>query len=147
MVRLAVTGRSTYVQGLPAAPARTTGFSMEKHRTTTALVTGSTRGIGLAIAEALEARGMRVIRHGTRAEGENSIAADLGDPVATAQLWDQACAMAGGRVDVLVNNAGVFEASPIDNTDAYWLAEWERCLRVNLTSAAQLSRLAVRQWL
>lgn len=112
-----------------------------------ALVTGSSRGIGAAIADAMEARGIRVLRHGTRIEGEDCIAADLADAGATARLWDEACERAGGRIDVLVNNAGVFEASPIDNTEAYWLAEWERCLRVNLTSAAQLSRLAIRQWI
>ena len=147
MVPLAMCRGTAYLEGLPAAPARTTGFSMKKHRTTTALVTGSTRGIGLAIADAMEARGIHVIRHGTRAEGPASVAADLADSAETARLWDEAREKAGGRIDVLVNNAGVFEASPIDNTDGYWLAEWERCLRINLTSAAQLSRLAVRQWL
>jgi 3-oxoacyl-[acyl-carrier protein] reductase len=120
---------------------------MENAARPTALVTGSSRGIGAAIASAIEARGFRVIRHGTRIEGTDCVAADLGDAGETALLWDRAVDMAGGRIDVLVNNAGVFEASPIDNTDAYWLAEWERCLRINLTSAAQLSRLAVRQWL
>jgi 3-oxoacyl-[acyl-carrier protein] reductase len=45
-----------------------------------------------------------------------------------------------GRIAVLINNAGVFEANPIDAVDAAWLAGWERTLRINLTAAADLSR-------
>jgi 3-oxoacyl-[acyl-carrier protein] reductase len=113
----------------------------------TALVTGSSRGIGAAIAESLTKRGVRVIGHARRADGAEMIAADLGEPGAAARLWAQATALAGGRIDILINNAGLFSASPISLSDGEWLDNWEETLRVNLTAAAELSRLAVRHWL
>lgn len=110
------------------------------------LVTGSTRGIGAAIAQALTARGATVIRHG-RASAPGVIGADLGEPAAAEALWETALEAAGGTIDVLVNNAGLFAPNPLDCSDIAWLDGWEETLRVNLTSAAQLSRLAVRHWL
>ena len=109
---------------------------------TTILLTGSSRGIGAAIADTLSAANATVIGHGTA----SGIAADFADPAAPAALWQAALARAGGAIDVLVNNAGVFEANPIDVDDAEWLAAWERTQRINLTAAAQLSRHAVRHW-
>jgi NAD(P)-dependent dehydrogenase (short-subunit alcohol dehydrogenase family) len=47
---------------------------------------------------------------------------------------------------VLINNAGVFEATPLDGGDADWLTGWERTMRINLTASAELCRLAVRHW-
>ncbi|WP_225206361.1 SDR family NAD(P)-dependent oxidoreductase [Novosphingobium huizhouense] len=112
----------------------------------TILVTGSTRGIGAAIAASLEARGARVIRHGRR-PSPGVIGADLAEPHAPQALWQQALEAAGGAIDVLVNNAGLFEANPLDASDIVWLDGFEDTLRINLTSAAQLSRFAVRHWL
>jgi NAD(P)-dependent dehydrogenase (short-subunit alcohol dehydrogenase family) len=109
------------------------------------LVTGSTRGIGSAIARALRMRGAIVVGHG-RTAGPDTIAADLGDPGAAHALWDAALARGGGRIDVLINNAGLFADNPIDRSDFAWLDAWEETLRINLTAAAQLSRLAVRHW-
>lgn len=113
---------------------------------TVILVTGTTRGIGAAIAQALETAGATVIRHGSRAR-DGAIGADLAMPGAPERLWEEALALAGGRIDILVNNAGLFEANPLDVSDIAWLDAWEDTLRINLTSAAQLSRLAVRHWL
>ena len=104
------------------------------------LLTGSSRGIGAACADALGQAGATVIGHGTA----SGLAADLDRPGVAADLWARALAQADGRIDVLVNNAGVFEANPLDGAD--WLAGWERTMRINLTAAAELSRLAVLHW-
>lgn len=114
---------------------------------TTILLTGSSRGIGAATRELLEARGATVIGHSTRGDGESEVAADFSDPGAPAQLWEEALDMAGGTIDVLINNAGLFAANPLDGSDIAWLDNWEDTLRINLTSAALLSRFAVQHWL
>ncbi|WP_448663235.1 SDR family NAD(P)-dependent oxidoreductase [Sphingomonas sp. CJ20] len=106
------------------------------------LLTGSSRGIGAAIAQSLGGDGVRLIGHGTA----SGIAADFADPAAPQALWDQALAALDGRIDVLVNNAGVFEAAPLDMDHGDWVAAWERTLRINLTASAELCRLAVRHW-
>jgi NAD(P)-dependent dehydrogenase (short-subunit alcohol dehydrogenase family) len=113
----------------------------------TILVTGSSRGIGKAIADTLRARGARVIGHATYAWDAETVAADLAEPPAPQMLWEQALALADGAIDAVVNNAGVFAANPLDSSDIAWLDAWEDTLRINLTAAAQLSRFAVRHWL
>ncbi|MFN2100496.1 SDR family NAD(P)-dependent oxidoreductase [Altererythrobacter sp. MF3-039] len=110
------------------------------------LVTGSSRGIGAAIRAALEKRGATVIGHASKQSTVSSITADFTDPKAPGQLWDDALAQAGGRIDILINNAGIFEANPLRSDDADWLELWERTMTVNLTASAQLSRFAVQHW-
>ena len=105
------------------------------------LLTGSSRGIGAAIAAALDRPGIALAGHGTR----SGLAADFTDPDAPARLWTAALDRLGS-IDVLVNNAGVFEANPIDADDDVWRDAWNRTMQVNLTAAAELSRLAVRHW-
>jgi NAD(P)-dependent dehydrogenase (short-subunit alcohol dehydrogenase family) len=112
----------------------------------TVLLTGSSRGIGRAIAEALCARGARVIGHASSVRDEDTIAADFSDPIGPQLLWEAAVERAGGRIDVLVNNAGIFAANPLDASDIEWLDAWEDTMRINLTATAQLSRFAVRHW-
>jgi NAD(P)-dependent dehydrogenase (short-subunit alcohol dehydrogenase family) len=102
------------------------------------IVTGTSRGIGAAILGSLT--GHKVVGHSTRGS-DGALAADFGDPEQVARFWNQALERLGGRVDVLVNNAGVFEAVPIEGAD--WLAGWERTMQVNLTASAALCRLAV----
>jgi len=106
------------------------------------LVTGSTRGIGAAIVAALQARGARVIGHG-RTDGSDVLGADLEDPSAADALWARALERLDGRIDVLVNNAGVFEAAPVDVADDVWRAAWARTMQINLQAAADLCRLAI----
>ncbi len=107
------------------------------------LVTGTSRGIGKAIAAALSSH--RVVGHSSRGGGDG-VAADLAQPGAAERLWNEALDRLGGRIDVLVNNAGIFEAAPVDLPAEEWTAQWERTMRVNLTAAAELCRLAVLQF-
>lgn len=107
------------------------------------LLTGASRGIGAAIADTLRAEAsVRLAGQSTRGE----FAADFSDPAAPADLWRRALDALDGRIDVLVNNAGVFEASPIEADHDDWVAAWERTMRINLTASAELCRLAVRHW-
>jgi 3-oxoacyl-[acyl-carrier protein] reductase len=109
---------------------------------TNILVTGASRGIGAAIMSALDAPQVRALGQSTK----GALAADFADPAAPRDLWARALEQFDGRVDVLVNNAGVFEATPLDLDDDAWVAGWERTMRINLTAAAELCRFAVRRW-
>ena len=113
----------------------------------TILVTGTSRGIGKAIAEALKTRGAKVIGHASHTRAADMIAADLYNPQVPQWLWEEALEKADGTIDILINNAGMFEPNPIDTSDFAWLDKWEETLRINLTAAAQLTRFAVRHWL
>ena len=104
------------------------------------LVTGTSRGIGAAIRAALA--GHNVVGHSTRG-GDGEVAADFGAPDQVTALWWEAMGRLNGRIDVLVNNAGMFEATPIEQGDEAWLDGWERTMKVNLTASAALCRLAV----
>ncbi len=110
------------------------------------LLTGSSRGIGAAARDELALRGAKVTGHATRSDDDQTIAADFTDPGAAQALWDAMLEKTGGKVDVLINNAGLFDANPLDGSDIAWLDGWEDTLRINLTAAAQLSRFAVRHW-
>ena len=103
------------------------------------LLTGSSRGIGAAIADALDRPDIRLVGHGTA----SGIPADFSQPDAPRALWTAALDRLDGRIDVLINNAGVFEANPIDRLHDEWVADWERTMRINLTASAELCRLAV----
>jgi NAD(P)-dependent dehydrogenase (short-subunit alcohol dehydrogenase family) len=108
------------------------------------LVTGTSRGIGAAIIEALAAH--RVVGHASGGGDAGRIAADLSRAGAAETLWSEALERLGGRIDVLVNNAGIFEAAPVDLPHEDWVRQWERTMQVNLTASAELCRLAVRHF-
>ena len=121
----------------------------------TALVTGASRGIGAAIAHALAARGCRVAIHCNRqrelaekvrrklaGEGHLVIAADLTTDEGVDKTWDET-QRSFGRVEILVNNAGVFmEHPPLSTPPASWREAWRRTLAANLLGPAHLSHLA-----
>ena len=110
------------------------------------LLTGASRGIGAAAKRALEIRDARVIGQATSSGDTSLLIADFRDPDAPTKLWAQALEAADGDIDVLVNNAGLFAASPLNSEAVDWLADWEATLRINLTASAQLCRLAVLHW-
>lgn len=111
----------------------------------TALVTGSTAGIGLAIARRLAAEGVEVVIAGRNQAKLDAAAEDiravgkvipvLADP-ATAE-GAEALIAAAPHVDILVNNLGIYEAKPFtDITDA----DWHHYFEVNVVSGARLAR-------
>lgn len=101
------------------------------------LVTGSTRGIGAAILDSLQGRA-HVMGHG-------SADADLSDPMGAERLWDAAIARLG-HIDVLINNAGVFEPVAVDAELDAWHAGWDRTMQINLQASADLCRRAILHW-
>lgn len=104
------------------------------------LVTGASRGIGKAIAESLDRDNVSVIGQSTT--GENGLlAADFSQEGAADRLWEEALDRLDGRIDVLINNAGLFEPNPIASDD--WRASWNRTMTINLTASAELCRMAV----
>jgi NAD(P)-dependent dehydrogenase (short-subunit alcohol dehydrogenase family) len=123
----------------------------------TILITGASRGIGAATAEAALAAGATVIgsyrsdagrldglaaRYG--AGRVHSLCADLAQPEAAGKLWNEAMELANGGLTGLVNNAGIAPATSIDADDATWRRDWSDVLAVNTRAVADLSRLAVR---
>ena len=124
----------------------------------TILITGGSRGIGASTVRQVVAHGGKVLIHfgsnRTAAEalarevGETSVVlcqADLTSESETERLWDEAVSWQG-RIDVLVNNAGIYEKSPFDLDLETWLSDWQRTLRINLLAAAQLCRRAVEHF-
>jgi len=120
----------------------------------TVLVTGAGRGIGLAIVETAVREGAKVIAHIGRgpintlsaydqfdSKQVNQITADLSNDKGTDQLWADALAK-HNRIDVLINNAGVYVASPTEPRNE-WNSGWQTNLAVNLTAPANLCRHAI----
>jgi NAD(P)-dependent dehydrogenase (short-subunit alcohol dehydrogenase family) len=110
------------------------------------LITGASRGIGAAAYDLLKSTGHQVAGHSSRGS-EELIAGDLTDPAAPRRIWDAALNRLGGRIDVLINNAGIYEGVADNAADAEWHAAWHHTLTVNLQAAADLSRLAVSHFL
>jgi len=110
------------------------------------LITGASRGIGAAAYALLNKHGHRVVGHSTKGSDE-LVAGDLMDPAAPRNIWETALAELDGQIDVLINNAGIYEAVPDNAMDDEWHRAWTRTLTINLQSAADLSKLAVSHFL
>ena len=103
------------------------------------LITGASRGIGAAIAASFDPDTTKVVALSSK-DG------DLNDPAVPALLWAPALERLDGRIDVLINNAGVFEENLLARPDEAWLESWNRTLQINLTASADLCRRAVLHW-
>ncbi len=106
-------------------------------------ITGSTRGIGAAARDIFLESGARVIGHGTRTNDAETIAADFSKPNVADELWREALERLEGRIDVLINNAGIYEPVSIGESTEVWEERWKRTMQINLQAAADLCRLAV----
>jgi NAD(P)-dependent dehydrogenase (short-subunit alcohol dehydrogenase family) len=120
------------------------------------LITGGSRGIGAETARRMAAAGGHVIINYRRSEseantlvaeiGENATAiqADVADPAALETMIDDVVARFGA-IDVLVNNAAVFEYNPFDGDDyVAWQKGWRRTFDLNVFAAANAAWLAMR---
>lgn len=122
------------------------------------LITGASRGIGRETAVQFAERGARVALHfnQNRAAAEETLQAldgdghiivqgDIGEAEAVARFVEDTV-KALGRIDIVVNNAGIFERHPLDSVDyETWQARWRRILDVNLVGAANVCYCVGRQ--
>ncbi len=121
----------------------------------TALITGSSRGLGLAFAEGLASAGARIILNGVnpgrleeaaeemRAKGNDvlTVAFDVTNEAAVMAAFKKLDA-AGIEVDILINNAGIQFRKPMLELDT---ADWRRVIEINLTAAFVIGREAARR--
>jgi NAD(P)-dependent dehydrogenase (short-subunit alcohol dehydrogenase family) len=121
------------------------------------LVTGASGGIGAAISRDLAKANATVAVHYNSSEknakklvneighGSKCFQADLTDPKQAMKLFDDVM-KEYGKVDVLVNNAGLFRTSPIEISEEEWLEDWNTTLALNLTSVGVLCQAAINHF-
>lgn len=122
----------------------------------TILITGASRGIGAATAQAVLDGGATVIGSYRRDAGildrliarygagrVHAVQADLAQADAGGKLWDEAMERANGSITGLVNNAGIAPATPLDADDDVWRRDWAEVLAVNTRAVADLCRSAI----
>ncbi len=121
-------------------------------------VSGAARGIGAAIALAAGRSGALVVAHDQREDGLKALQSELGAQRCLTSLLDleeleripelfRAAVAWQGKLDVVVNNAGIYERADVDWEFDVWQSAWERTLAVNLVAPAVLCRESVRHFL
>jgi 3-oxoacyl-[acyl-carrier protein] reductase len=121
------------------------------------LVTGAARGIGAAVARAVGTAGGEVVlldlpdQPGAAAvilalgERCHLVEGDLAQLENVPRLWEE-CLAWRGQIDVLVNNAGIYERAAVNADFGAWHNSWHRTVAVNLTAPAHLCREAIRHF-
>jgi NAD(P)-dependent dehydrogenase (short-subunit alcohol dehydrogenase family) len=121
------------------------------------LVTGASRGIGRTISEHLARAGARVAVHygrnrdaaealaNTLGNASFAVGADLSSREASGTLFPR-CIEEMGRVDVLVNNAGLAVCAPVDEDEKGWIDAWDQQMNVNLRASGILAYHAIRHF-
>lgn len=122
------------------------------------LVTGGSQGIGEATVKTLHQAGANVILHyGQSQEKAEAILQDLGQEFCTIlkadlsqknaaiELWQNAINWAG-KIDVIVNNAGIITPASIEDDLETWSQNWQETLQVNLIAVADLCREAIHHF-
>lgn len=121
------------------------------------LVTGASRGLGRAIAEQLAGAGAQVAVHYVRnaqtaqrvadacGRGATTFQADLGKPVEALQLFENVVAKLG-RIDGLVNNAGISISAAVEDDDIAFGDAWSRTMMVNLHATGLLCKKAINHF-
>ena len=113
-------------------------------------------GCALAAIIALSGAGARVILHynvnqeaaielAKEIDAAGCVAADLSKPGAADRLWLQAKTLADSSVDALVNNAGIYRATPLGDAST-WTQGWAEQFQVNVMAACELMRNAINDW-
>lgn len=124
----------------------------------TVLITGGSRGIGRAAAQAFAEKGAKVainFRSDSNAaketinslpgDGHFAAKADISNPIAVQKLVE-AVSNEFGRLDIVINNAGIYIPHPIDSTEYKdWVKAWHETLATNLTGAANICYCAAQQ--
>ncbi|MEM6829033.1 MAG: SDR family oxidoreductase [Bacteroidota bacterium] len=122
------------------------------------LVTGSSRGIGKAIATKLAEAGATIAVHYKKnvRDAENlahilgneskAFQADLSKPDEASKLFERVI-LEMGSVEIVINNAGIAKSATINSKDDAWIAAWDETMMVNLNSAAIICKKAVQHFI